>query len=97
MARENLKHYPKARFVQADLLQLPFPDRSFDVIYSFGVLHYTPDLEESFGWLLRLIEPGGLICITVYSNYRMYHTNRYTLIDFRFARQSLPDPRAKSE
>ena len=25
------------------------------------------------------------------------HTNRYTLIDFRFARQSLPDPRAKSE
>jgi hypothetical protein len=25
------------------------------------------------------------------------NTNRYTLIDFRFARQSLPDPRAKSE
>ncbi len=33
------------QFVHGDAEGLPFGDGSFDVVYSFGVLHHTPDTE----------------------------------------------------
>jgi ubiquinone/menaquinone biosynthesis C-methylase UbiE len=56
----------RAAFVQADLFQLPFPERSFDVVYSIGVLHHTPDPAGAFGSIARMVRPGGLVCAWVY-------------------------------
>jgi ubiquinone/menaquinone biosynthesis C-methylase UbiE len=66
-AARNLGHHPNASFYQADIMNLPFADNTFDVVYSIGVLHHTPDTKRAFLSLTRLVKPGGRIAIWVYS------------------------------
>ena len=63
VAHENLGGWSNCHFVQADLLHLPFPARTFDFIYSIGVLHHTPNPRESFARLVPALRPGGEIAI----------------------------------
>ena len=51
---------------QADIGSLPFKPESFDVIFSIGVLHHTPDTKRYFMKLIPLLKPGGCIAIWVY-------------------------------
>ncbi len=53
-------------FVQADVSHPPLPPRSVDVVYSFGVLHHTPDTRASFDALVPLLRPGGTCYVWVY-------------------------------
>ncbi len=53
--------------VQASALSLPFPDRSFDCIYSFGVLHHVPDVEDALGEIERLLGDGGTVLAMLYN------------------------------
>ncbi len=49
------------QFQEADAEQLPFADRSFDVVLSvFGVM-FTPNQEQAGHELLRVCRPGGTI------------------------------------
>lgn len=52
---------------RADAERLPFPDASFDVVYSWGVLHHTPDADQAMREALRVLRPGGRLCIMVYA------------------------------
>ncbi len=69
-AHGNLGERDNAAFVQADVFDLPFRPGSFDLIYSLGALHHTPDTRSAFSKLPRLLKPGGRIAIWVYSNER---------------------------
>lgn len=69
VARENLKGWPRVHPIQADLLNLPLRPGTFDLIYSFGVLHHTPDARRAFLALVPFLKPGGRITIFVYSSY----------------------------
>jgi len=71
-AAENL-HDRQAAFFQADIFNLPFAPESFDIIYSLGVLHHTPDCERAFKVLPRLLKPGGKIAIWLYSGYHKWY------------------------
>jgi ubiquinone/menaquinone biosynthesis C-methylase UbiE len=51
---------------QADIFALPFRDKTFDLAYSIGVLHHTPDPRQAFAQLPRILRPGGKLSITVY-------------------------------
>lgn len=62
-----------ATFLQADVFKLPFAPESFDIIYSIGVLHHTPDCERAFKALPRLLKPGGRIAIWLYSGYNKWY------------------------
>ncbi len=66
VARELLGSFPNTHFVQADVLQLPFPNGSFDAIMAEGVLHHTPSTERAFKALVPLLAPRGEIMIYVY-------------------------------
>lgn len=45
IARTRCRHYPQIEIVQGDALSLPFPDRSFDVVYSSTFIHHlSPDV-----------------------------------------------------
>lgn len=53
----------------ADAEALPFSDDSFDVVYSWGVLHHTPDTRRAMAEAVRVTRPGGRVCIMVYSRH----------------------------
>ena len=53
----------------ADAERLPFPDGSFDLVYSWGVLHHTPDTGASIREVLRVLRPGGEAKIMIYHKY----------------------------
>ena len=51
---------------QADAENLPFADASFDIVYSYGVLHHTPDTRRAIGEVHRVLRPGGTALIMIY-------------------------------
>jgi SAM-dependent methyltransferase len=50
----------------ADAENLPFDDASFDVVYSWGVLHHSPDTARAFREVHRVLRPGGVARIMIY-------------------------------
>jgi SAM-dependent methyltransferase len=50
----------------ADAENLPFPDNSFDVVYSYGVMHHSPDTQQCVREAWRVLKPGGQARIMVY-------------------------------
>lgn len=50
----------------ADAEHLPFADASFDVVYSYGVMHHSPDTEQCLREAWRVLKPGGEARIMVY-------------------------------
>lgn len=57
---------PNVMFARADITELPFADAVFDVIWSSGVLHHTPDTFASLRAIVRHLKPGGRIVFYVY-------------------------------
>jgi len=63
--RCELAHYhPDLRVADAE--KLPFSDNTFDVVYSYGVLHHSPNTRQCIREALRVLRPGGEIRIMVY-------------------------------
>jgi SAM-dependent methyltransferase len=50
----------------ADAENLPFPDGSFDVVYSYGVMHHSPNTQHCVREAWRVLKPGGQARIMVY-------------------------------
>jgi SAM-dependent methyltransferase/uncharacterized protein YbaR (Trm112 family) len=77
-AHQTTAHLPYTHIVQADILHPPFRDNTFDIIYSLGVLHHTPDTHNAFSSLTKKLRQGGIISIWVYGtagNYNNFKTN----------------------
>lgn len=76
----------------ADAEQLPFSDGSFDVVYTFGVIHHTPDTQKAVDEIHRVLKPGGLALISVYHrNSAFYFVSvllESYLLRLRFLRES---------
>lgn len=58
--------------VYGDAEDMPFEDDSYDMVYSFGVLHHTPDTAAAFREVYRVLRPGGVAVIGVYHKYSFY-------------------------
>jgi uncharacterized protein YbaR (Trm112 family) len=65
-AAENLRALPSVYLVQADIFALPFHDETFDVAYSIGVLHHTPDTAGAFRRVAATVKKGGQLAVYVY-------------------------------
>ena len=62
-------------------LDLPFPDNSFDAVWSNGVLHATGDTERAIAEVHRVLKPGGRAIISHFYRkpswmYAMHHIGR---------------------
>jgi SAM-dependent methyltransferase len=58
-------------FQTADAEKLDFADDSFDLVYSHGVLHHTPDTAKAIREIHRVLRPGGRAIVM------LYHRNSY--------------------
>ena len=50
-------------FVEGEAEELPFPDASFDVVISNGVIDLVPDKDAVFSEIFRVLKPAGRIQI----------------------------------
>jgi 2-polyprenyl-3-methyl-5-hydroxy-6-metoxy-1,4-benzoquinol methylase len=59
----------RVQFVETDLQRPGLKAGAFDVVYSSGVLHHTPNPRASFRRLAQLAKPGGTIVLGVYNTF----------------------------
>jgi SAM-dependent methyltransferase len=53
--------------MQGNAISLDFPDHTFDVVYSFGVLHHIPEVERAAAEIHRVLKPGGELLVMLYN------------------------------
>lgn len=51
---------------QGDAESLPFADNSFDIVYSWGVLHHSPNTQKGIDEVHRVLRPGGTARVLIY-------------------------------
>jgi ubiquinone/menaquinone biosynthesis C-methylase UbiE len=56
---------------EADAEQLPFADGAFDLVYSWGVLHHSPNTHQAMKEVYRVLRPGGIARIMIYHTYSL--------------------------
>jgi SAM-dependent methyltransferase len=66
-AAANLGAIPNVVVVRSDLREAPLAERSFGLISCLGVLHHLEDPWEGFRSLSRLLAPGGIFVVYLYS------------------------------
>ncbi|HKV40207.1 MAG TPA: class I SAM-dependent methyltransferase [Blastocatellia bacterium] len=59
----------RGEFRVADAEQLPFEAERFDLFYSHGVLHHTPDMASAIAEAHRVLKPGGTAMVMLYNRY----------------------------
>ena len=66
--RKNCRSFPNVQIRTADILNLPFPDNSFDVVIAANVIHLLDDPYKALSELDRVCRPGGKLIIPTYVN-----------------------------
>jgi ubiquinone/menaquinone biosynthesis C-methylase UbiE len=74
IARRRFEVYGLAgQFAIGDAEDLAFPDESFDAVYTFGVLHHTPDTERAISEVGRVLRRGGRAIVMIYHRASLYY------------------------
>lgn len=58
---------------EVDATKLPFADGSIDCVYSFGVLHHIPEIDQVIKEIHRVLKPGGRVMIGLYYKWSAFH------------------------
>ena len=77
VARDLAKElaFDRATLLEGDIFHLPYPDDSFDIVISQGVLHHTSDPYGGFEELVRICRPGGFVNIYLYNKWNHWRHN----------------------
>lgn len=67
---------PNVHIVQANVFQLPLKQGVFDLVWSQGVIHHTPDAHAAHASLARHVKPGGVLYVWVYA--KRFNPFRFT-------------------
>ena len=73
----------KGNFKRMNAENLRFKDDSFDLVYSFGVLHHIPNIEQSIREIKRVLRDNGKAIIFLYAKgwmYKIYFPLYYGLL-----------------
>ena len=66
-AAQNMRDLTNTVVIRSDLRQAPFADESFGFVAAYGVLHHLEDPRAGFDRLVRLLAPGGILTLYLYS------------------------------
>ena len=64
-------------FVEASATDMPFPDNSFDALWSIWVLEHIPNPEKALLEMRRVVKPGGYILLNVANDVDRYAAQGY--------------------
>jgi 2-polyprenyl-3-methyl-5-hydroxy-6-metoxy-1,4-benzoquinol methylase len=64
-----------ANLKRATAAAIPFESDSFDVVYSFGVLHHTDNTERCISECHRVLKPGGEFILGLYHTFSLFHAH----------------------
>src|SRR5262249_26185569 len=56
----------EGEIIEADAEALPFPDNTYDYVYSWGVLHHTPATALAVAEIRRVLKPGAEAGVMLY-------------------------------
>lgn len=74
------KEFPGLKFIKADGANLPFPDKSFDLVVSFATLEHVGSRDRQCRFIRELCRVGGAVCIVTPN--RWYPLEFHTLLPF---------------
>jgi len=77
------RNYPSFKFQAANVLNLPFPNNSFDKVFSIRVLMHIPSKEFQLQFLKeakRVLKPGGLLILTAWYLWRFRSKRNFLLM-----------------
>ena len=76
----------KSNLAVGDAEDLDFPGESFDRVYSWGVLHHSPDTVKAIAEVWRVLRPGGAASVMIYHKWSLVGLMlwvRYALLGLR--------------
>lgn len=92
VAKDNIKD-SKAKILQGDIRNIPYPDGYFDFVCCNGVLHHTENPKEIVAELSRVLKKDGFLFLYVFDPY----TQDWELIDkLREINKEIPVERLSS-
>src|SRR5258706_11420500 len=69
--RLELHGLPYQDLKRGTALEIPFPSESFDVVYSYGVLHHIPEIGRAQREIMRVLKPGGQLIAMLYAKWSL--------------------------
>lgn len=73
--RLNLRKLKFGGITNGSAVEMPFADKSFDIVFSHGVLHHIPDIKTAQSEIHRILKPDGDLIVMLYAknslNYRL--------------------------
>jgi ubiquinone/menaquinone biosynthesis C-methylase UbiE len=71
-ARKVLSNIPNIKIMEADVLNLPFEDETFDLVVFTIVLMYIKDQQKALNEMTRVTKAGGFVMATLEPDYASY-------------------------
>lgn len=72
--RSHLSFYNfNPEILVGDAESLQFDDNNFDLVFSNGVLHHTPDISQAFTEVHRVLKPNGEFWLTLYNKNSFFY------------------------
>jgi ubiquinone/menaquinone biosynthesis C-methylase UbiE len=85
----------EADIQEADAERLPFSDACFDYVWSWGVIHHSPDTKQCAREIERVLKPGGRVGIMLYHRNSLYNwlnvVCRYGVLRGKLLHMSIQD------
>lgn len=78
--RLALKTLPHEDLRQGSVLEIPFPDNHFDIVFSHGVLHHVPEIRRAQQEIHRVLKPNGELIVMLYARYSVNYLVSIALI-----------------
>lgn len=69
--RLALRNLPYENLRQGSVLEMPFADNSFDMVFSHGVLHHVPEIKSAQREIHRVLRPDGELVIMMYARWSL--------------------------
>lgn len=61
----------ESKLAVGDAENLIWGDGSFDIVYSWGVIHHSPDTQKAVDEIYRVLRPGGVSKVMIYHKYSL--------------------------